>query len=307
MRRYCIILFLLILSGKSFGFSFPEYPLMTMIEKSEFIVYGVVIDTFKTDSITKKQIIAENRENRKKRLCWCGSANKTAKIKILTTLKGQKHLDTIFIPYHSSGYYALPGFNKTDTLILFLNKFGIESYYGKTDPRFGVKTASLADYIKYTKTYLDFSEKTDSLKAKLKFNWLIDLACNSSLTWEGTKVLRNLSDTVFTDTTKLKLTKSLLGRETLKRKDEYLLEIVSEFGFNKEVFDYCVNNLEKTLNDDLYYMTSLDLMQAIYEMDKKRKYEKLIDDYFDTFYKKKDKKESQLAIIQDFIIETKKH
>ncbi len=298
---------LLILSGNSFGLSIPERPLMTMIEKSEFIVYGVVIDTFKTDSITQQLIITENRENRKKRLCWCGSASKTAKIKIITTLKGHQQLDTILIPYHSSGYYVLPDFNISDTLILFLNKFSYKSYYGKTDPRFGVKTSAVANYIKFTRRYLDFSENTDSINTKLKFNWLIDLACCKNLTWEGTKVLRNLSDTLFTDSTKSKLTKSLLARETLKRKDEYLLEIVSEFGFNKNVFDYCVKNLEKTLNDDLYYLTSLDLMQAIYEMDNKRKYKKLIDNYFDTFYEEKDEKEKQLAIIQDFITETKKH
>lgn len=299
MKEFTLILSFCLLSLVALGRSFPEYPLGVMISHSEYIIKGEVFDINKTDSATRIKLLLETR---KKSFGRSGICLDIAKIKVIRILKGELQIDTVLVPFNYDPINALPGFIKGGTVLLFLSKVDKTNWFIKTDARFGVKSNNIDLYIQKIIDYNNFLTEPDSMRPKLYLDWLVDLAETKELTWEGTEILKNLPDKMINQTMQRRLIEAILSFEKLERKDENLIDIVSRFGYNQEVFDLLIRNLKSLLDSDLYYLTSLDLMNGIYEMENQRKYKRLINRYYDTFtLSSSKKKEKQLEIIRKFI------
>jgi hypothetical protein len=303
-RHYISILFLLI-GINSFGLSFPEVPLMNLIDKSDLIISGIVINTYETDSL----ILQDFEKFRKlTNRSYYRNTGYTAEIKVQTIIHGSLTKDTILVPYYPSKGYLLPDFSESDTVLLFLKDPKVHEYYDKTEMRYGVKTKYIDLYVQKIKEYNGFIRVPENNIDSLKLNWLIELAITPELTWEGTYTLWSMHDIEFDITSKEKMTSAILSLEKLEQKDELLLEFVSKFDYNLTVTEFCIRNLEMLLDDKYYYLTCGCLMDAIVNMDSRIKYKRLIRRYTKLDYINiDDKKRKELQVISDFIEIVKKH
>jgi hypothetical protein len=279
-----------------------------MIEKSEIIVSGVITEEFETEITIVDEIIEESRS---KQLCYRCNANKTIKVEVLMTLKGKPLNESILIPFEINNNTSHP-FQINDTVILFLNEITNQNYFCVADSRIVTGQQTLSSYIKFINKFVEILKQPISDQKLLFLDWIIDLACDTELTWEGTSVLIHSHDSIFNDVTKVRLTETLLNRYYFTDKDIDLLSLVTDFGFNQAVIDYCLRNLKTVLNEDSNYARSsklLHLMNSVYSMNKKKECFNLYLEFIDTLQSNKPpekKEEIRKRIIADFIDEAQK-
>ncbi len=291
--KYIITIILITKVLLANALSFSEVPLNRMIDESEFIYSGRIINVTETDSSLQKQLRNIVRsDNYKFDDPSCGYCSETATFVISKSLKGQIQNDTILIPFHRNFMSALPGFSKNREYILFLDKLDGFDFFAKTDPRFGAKSSYLNEYKNLITEYLFL--KSDSEKRA----WVIDLCINPRLSREGMLNFKFSSSNHFSESEKRIMTEGLIKMDFNNDRYLKLIKCVEDFGKNDDLIKKCFGRL-KLVNEENVY-EGLDLMQAINEMDPKPKYKKLIDDFFDGF----DNKLSdsvKLELIREFI------
>ena len=273
--------------------SFREVPLNRMIDESEFIYSGRIINVTETDLSLQKQLRNIVRsDNYKYGDSSCGYCSETATFVVSNSLKGQIQSDTILIPFHSNFMFALPGFSENREYILFLDKLDGFDFFAKTDPRFGVKDSCLNEYKNLITEYLSLKSDSD------KRAWIIDLCINPRLSREGMLNFKYSSSNHFSESEKRVMIDGLIKMDFNKDRYLKLLECGKDFGENDNLIKKSFERL-KLVNEENVY-EGLDLMQAIYGMDPKSKYKKLIDEFFDGFDHRLSASE-KLELIREFI------
>lgn len=291
--KYVITIILITKVLLANAFSFREVPLNKMIDESEFIYSGRIINVTETDSLLQNQLRNIVRsDNYKYDDPSCGYCSETAIFVISKSLKGKVENDTISIPFHRNAMFALPGFSENREYILFLDDLDSFNLYVKTDPRFGTKSSNLREYESLIIEYL----KLESISTKME--WIIDLCVNPRLSWEGMLNFKFSNSKQFTENEKNKLTKGLLKMDFDYDKYLKLLECVQDFGKNDELIEKCFDRLKSVKEQDVY--EGLDLMQAINKMNHKPEYQKQIDRFFDGFNNKLSDSQ-KLELIEEFI------
>ena len=266
-----------------------------MIDESEFIYSGRIINVTQTDSSLQKQLRNIVRSaNYKYGDPSCGYCSETATFVISKSLKGQIQNDTILIPFHSNIMFALPGFSKNGEYILFLDKLADSDFFVKTDPRFGAKGSHLKEYESLISEYLNLNSEPE------KRDWIIELCINPRFSWEGMLNFKFSSSKQFTENEKNKLTKGLINMDFDNDNYLKLLECVQNFGKNDELIEKCFNRLKLVKEKNVY--EGLDLMQAINKLNPKPAYQQLIDKFFDGFDNKLSDTQ-KLELIKEFIKE----
>lgn len=254
--------------------SIKKIPLNKLIDKSEFVFRGRVIDVFKTDSLLQQQLrnITKSK-NYKYGDPNCRFCSETATFVITKTLKGQVATDTISIPFYSNLMVLLPGFAKDHEYILFLSHLDSFNLFVKSHPQSSAKSSNLNEYENIITEYL----KLNSLPEKRK--WIINLCVNPRLSDEGLENIKYSDPEKFTPGEKKIMTDGLLKMNFTNDNYLKLLAIIQGFGKNEELISKCYTRLESITENQLY--EGLDLMKAIYEMNPKKEYKKLIDDFTD--------------------------
>ena len=287
-----ILLFKLLLAN---ALSFKKIPLNEMIDNSEFICAGRIVNITKTDLLLQKQLRNNiESDNYKYGDPSCGQCSNTAMFVINKTFKGKIDKDTISVPFQENVIFALPGFTVGQEYILFLEKLADSDLFIKTDARFGVKGKHLKEYENLISEYLSLD-----LESK-KRDWIIELCINPRLSWEGMLNFKFSRSNKFTENEKSKLTKGLLNMDFDNDKYLKLLEVVQEFGKNDELIEKCFKRLKLINKSNIY--EGLDLMIAINELNPKPSYQRQIDKFFDGFDNTSSDSQ-KLGLIKEFIKE----
>lgn len=273
--------------------SFREVPLNRMIDMSEFICIGRIVNVSETDSLLQKQlkdIVME--ESYDYDAPSCGYCNEIAIFVIKKVLKGKIEKDTILIPFYRSTMFALPGFSENQKYILFLDKLANSDFFIKSDPRFGVKDSYLKEYHKQITKYLNRNSESE------KRDWIIDLCINPMLSWEGMLNFNISFFKQFSDREKKIMTKGLVKMDFSNDDYTELLKCVQGFCRNEELIEKCFDRLEEIKGENIYEV--LYLMEAINEMDFKLEYKELIDKFCDGFNNRLSRAQN-LELINEFI------
>jgi len=292
-----IISIFLILSLSSYSLSFKEYSLSTLIEVSDHIVIGEVIDTFSLDSISKKEITRPY--NREKFHHTCNRCNKVAKVVIFNNLKSNLTVDTISVLYHYSIFSAIPPIPRNFAGIFFLNKIDSTNYYIRSTARFSIKDSN-ENYLKFIKEYLNINKIEDSIVKKEQLhNWNINLSIDTLISIEGVRSFKYYKG--FSELDKKKLTNGLKQFNFDKHNYQALLNIVISFSKNDTILlKKCLDKLVKIDAGSIY--EGYDLMVAINKLKYNKKGIKLINKFYGkSFNYNSISKEEQLKLITKFV------
>ncbi len=310
MRSTLIITIVVISVIKANATSFRDVTLKELIMKSEMIVYGVVTESSRLDCTIRIPDFKKYEST--------GNVTYKASIKLIQQFKSQTDKEIIQIGYSHGPKSSYPVYNTGDTVLVFLKYNQKENFYLTISPWAGTKKIGTDIFNTYSKRInellnnLPLNEKSEFIN-----EWLVKCAENYNTSWNGALELNkeytcinydsiDLVKINLNEKQKLRLKKALLSFERINYSHIELLNQVISFGEINGLKEYCLTNLKQIDKPNLWL--GYDIMKAVYKIDPKRKYKRLINQFLKTSWLMDHKKKlvKQTDIISKYIIELEK-